>query len=153
MGVKMVPPLYYRGRLWCYLSNTGHWPDTGGMVPGGFSATATEIVQEGLRLPPVKLVRRGKICQDIIDIVLNNIRVAEERIGDIRAQLGALSVGEKRLTQLLDRYGVETVDACRDLRRWLDAMALYAGSRSATAAQCSISSRQNSAAILDRSRS
>src|SRR4029077_10955975 len=81
------------------------------MVPGGFSATATEIVQEGLRLPPVKLVRRGEICQDIIDIVLNNIRVADERIGDIRAQLGALSVGEKRLTQLLDRYGVETVDA------------------------------------------
>jgi N-methylhydantoinase B len=81
------------------------------MVPGGFSATATEIVQEGLRLPPVKLVRRGEICQDIIDIILNNIRVAEERIGDIRAQLGALSVGEKRLTQLLDRYSVETVDA------------------------------------------
>jgi len=80
-------------------------------VPGGFSATATEIVQEGLRLPPVKLVRRGEISQDIIDIVLNNVRVAEERIGDIRAQLGALSVGEKRLTQLLDRYGVETVDA------------------------------------------
>jgi N-methylhydantoinase B len=111
MDVKMVRPFYYRGRLWCYLSNTGHWPDTGGMVPGGFSATATEIVQEGLRLPPVKLVRRGEICQDIIDIVLNNIRVAEERIGDIRAQLGALSVGEKRLTQLLDRYSVETVDA------------------------------------------
>jgi N-methylhydantoinase B len=111
MDVKMVRPFYYRGRLWCYLSNTGHWPDTGGMVPGGFSATATEIVQEGLRLPPVKLVRRGEICQDIIDIVLNNIRVAEERIGDIRAQLGALSVGERRLTQLLDRYGVETVDA------------------------------------------
>jgi N-methylhydantoinase B len=94
MDVKMVRPFYYRGRLWCYLSNTGHWPDTGGMVPGGFSATATEIVQEGLRLPPVKLVRRGEICQDIIDIVLNNIRVAEERIGDIRAQLGALSKTE-----------------------------------------------------------
>jgi N-methylhydantoinase B len=68
MDVKMVRPFYYRGRLWCYLSNTGHWPDTGGMVPGGFSATATEIVQEGLRLPPVKLVRRGEICQDIIDM-------------------------------------------------------------------------------------
>src|SRR5215469_6796831 len=111
MDVKMVRPFYYRDRLWCYLSNTGHWPDTGGMVPGGFSATATEIVQEGLRLPPVKLVRRGELCQDIIDIVLNNIRVPDERIGDIRAQLGALSVGERRLAQLLDRYGVETVDA------------------------------------------
>ena len=114
MDVKMVRPFYYRDRLWCYLANTGHWPDTGGMVPGGFSATATEIVQEGLRIPPVKLVRRGEICQDIVDLVLNNIRVPEERIGDIRAQLGALSVGERRLTALLDRYGVETVEAAID---------------------------------------
>src|SRR5258705_362039 len=117
MDVKMVRPFYYRDRLWCYLSNTGHWPDTGGMVPGGFSATATEIVQEGLRLPPVKLVRRGEICQDIIDIVLNNIRVADERIGDIRAQLGALSVGEKRLTQMLDGCDVGPIDvAIAELR-------------------------------------
>src|SRR5258707_12507989 len=111
MDVKMVKPFYFRDRLWCYLANTGHWPDTGGMVPGGFSSTATEIVQEGLRLPPVKLVRRGELVGDIVDIVLSNIRVPEERIGDIRAQLGALSVGEKRLTELLDRYGAATVDA------------------------------------------
>ncbi len=51
MDVKMVRPFYYQGRLWCYLANTGHWPDTGGMVPGGFNSTATEIYQEGLRLP------------------------------------------------------------------------------------------------------
>lgn len=111
MDVKMVMPFYYRGKLWCYLSNTGHWPDTGGMVPGGFNATATEIQQEGLRLPPVKLVRGGELVQDIVDIVLSNIRVPDERIGDIRAQIGALRTGEKRLTALLDRYGVETVEA------------------------------------------
>ncbi len=111
MDVKMVMPFHYSGRLWCYLSNTGHWPDTGGMVPGGFNSTATEIQQEGLRLPPVKLVRRGELVQDIVDIVLHNIRVPEERIGDIRAQIGALKTGEKRLTVLLDRYGVETVEA------------------------------------------
>ena len=111
MDVKMVMPFYYRGRPWCYLSNTGHWPDTGGMVPGGFNSTATEIQQEGLRLPPVKLVERGELCQDIIDIILTNIRVPEERIGDIRAQIGALRTGEKRLTALLDRYGAATVEA------------------------------------------
>jgi N-methylhydantoinase B len=109
MDVKMVMPFFYRGKLWCYLSNTGHWPDTGGMVPGGFNSTATEIQQEGLRLPPVKLVRRGEIVQDVVDIILNNIRVPDERIGDIRAQIGALKTGEKRLTALLDRYGSETV--------------------------------------------
>ncbi len=111
MDVKMVMPFYYRGRLWCWLSNTGHWPDTGGMVPGGFNSTATEIQQEGLRLPPVKLLRRGEIVQDIVDIILNNIRVPEERIGEIRAQIGALKTGEKRLTALLDRHGARTVEA------------------------------------------
>jgi N-methylhydantoinase B len=112
MDVKMVKPFYYRGRRFAYLANTGHWPDTGGRVPGGFSARATEIQQEGLRLPPVRLIRRGVLDQDILDIVLANIRVPEERLGDLQAQLGALVVGERRLTALLDRYGVETVEAC-----------------------------------------
>ena len=111
MDVKMVRPFFYKGALWCFLSNTGHWPDTGGMVPGGFSSTATEIHQEGLRVPPVKLYRRGVVDQDILNIVLSNIRVPEERIGDIRAQVGALTTGEKRLTALLDRYGEETLRA------------------------------------------
>lgn len=118
MDVKMVRPFFYRGRLWCYLSNTGHWPDTGGMVPGGFATRATEVVQEGLRIPPVKLLRKGTLQQDILDLVLSNIRVPQERIGDIKAQTGALSVGARRLTQLLDRYGAVTVDeAILELRR------------------------------------
>ena len=111
MDVKMLLPFYYRGELWCYLANTGHWSDTGGMVPGGFCATATEIQQEGLRLPPVKLVKGGELVQDVVDIILHNIRVPEERLGDMRAQLGALSVGEERLTALLDKYGEQTVRA------------------------------------------
>ena len=59
MDVRFVKPFFYRGALWCWLSNTGHWPDIGGMVPGGFSANATEVEQEGLRLPPVKLYKKG----------------------------------------------------------------------------------------------
>ena len=111
MDVKLVKPFYYKGSLWAYLSNTGHWPDTGGSVPGGFNSAATEIQQEGLRLPPVKLYSRGQLNQDIVDIVLHNIRVPEERVGDIRAQVGAITVGERRLTALLDKYGEETVSA------------------------------------------
>ena len=114
MDVKMVRPFFYRNELWCYLSNTGHWPDTGGMVPGGFSSTATEIHQEGLRIPPVKVMRQGKIEDDIVALVLANIRVPEERIGDIKAQIGALSVGAKRLTELLDRYGTGTIETAID---------------------------------------
>ncbi|WP_149538279.1 hydantoinase B/oxoprolinase family protein [Siccirubricoccus phaeus] len=111
MDVRMLAPFHYRGKLWCHLSNTGHWSDTGGMVPGGFNSTATEIQQEGLRIPPVKLYRRGVLDEDIQQMVLNNVRVPEERLGDLRAQLGALRVGARRLTELLDRYGADVVEA------------------------------------------
>lgn len=111
MDVKFVKPFFHRDRLWCWLANTGHWPDTGGMVPGGFSANATEVEQEGLRLPPVKLFKRGTLDPEILAIILSNIRLADQRVGDIKAQAAALAVGEKRLTALLDRYGADTVDS------------------------------------------
>ena len=112
MDVKFVRPFFYRGEMFAWLSNVGHWPDLGGAVPGGFSASATEIEQEGLRLPPVKLFKEGRLDDEILAIILSNIRVADERIGDIKAQAAALAVGEARFTALLDRYGADTVTAC-----------------------------------------
>jgi N-methylhydantoinase B len=111
MDVKFVKPFFYKDKLWCWLANTGHWPDTGGMVPGGFSANATEVEQEGLRLPPVKLYKKGEIDDEILSIILSNIRVADQRIGDIKAQAAALATGERRLAAVLDRYGADVVDA------------------------------------------
>ena len=111
MDVRFARPFFYRGELWCWLANTGHWPDTGGAVPGGFSANATEVEQEGLRLPPVKLYKAGELDDEILSIILSNIRIADQRIGDIKAQAAALVVGERRLTELLDRYGDEVVSA------------------------------------------
>lgn len=105
MDVRFVMPFYRAGALWCWLSNTGHWPDTGGAVPGGFSASATAAEQEGLRLPPVKLFKRGVMDREIWQIIQSNIRVAEQRIGDVTAQASALLVGAERLAGLLDRYG------------------------------------------------
>jgi N-methylhydantoinase B len=110
MDVKFVKPFFYRGAPWCWLANTGHWPDVGGVVPGGFSANATEVEQEGLRLPPVKLFKAGQLDREILSIILSNIRIADQRIGDIKAQSAALAIGERRLTALLDRYGAELVD-------------------------------------------
>src|ERR1700737_1914261 len=115
MDVKFVKPFFYRGKLFAWLANTGHWPDTGGMVPGGFSAKATEVEQEGLRIPPVKLYKRGVIDEEILSIILSNIRIADQRIGDIRAQAAALEIGERRLTALLDRYGADTVELAIEL--------------------------------------
>ena len=110
MDVRFVRPYYRQNKLWCWLSNTGHWPDTGGAVPGGFSASATEVEQEGLRLPPVKLFKKGELDQEIYSIICSNIRVADQRVGDVKAQAAALEVGADRLDQLLERYGDETVD-------------------------------------------
>ncbi|HET6468020.1 MAG TPA: hydantoinase B/oxoprolinase family protein [Geminicoccaceae bacterium] len=110
MDVKLVEPFFHRGQLFCWLANTGHWPDIGGAVPGGFSANATEVEQEGLRLPPVKLYKAGRLDDEIYQIITANIRLADQRIGDIRAQRAALEVGGRRLTALLDRYGPATVD-------------------------------------------
>ncbi|HUG61134.1 MAG TPA: hydantoinase B/oxoprolinase family protein, partial [Methylomirabilota bacterium] len=109
MDVRFALPFYHRGELFCWLQNTGHWPDIGGMVPGGFSAKATEVEQEGLRLPPVKLFKRGAMDPEIYAIITSNIRIADQRIGDIRAQAAALKVGERRLTELIDRYGPAVV--------------------------------------------
>ncbi len=110
MDVRFAMPFFHDGALFCWLQNTGHWPDTGGMTPGGFSARATESEQEGLRLPPVKLFKRGTLDREILSIILSNIRVADQRIGDIRAQEAALRVGERRLGELLGRYGADAVE-------------------------------------------
>ena len=119
MDVRFAMPLWREGRIFCWLSNTGHWPDTGGAVPGGFSASATSAEQEGLRIPPVKLFKKGVLDQEIWQIICSNIRVSEQRIGDVQAQAGALRVGAERLAHLLDRYGDATVSeaigAMRDL--------------------------------------
>lgn len=118
MDVRFAMPVYRNGEIFCWLSNTGHWPDTGGAVPGGFSASATSVEQEGLRLPPVRLFKQGELDTEIYAIICSNIRVADQRIGDVKAQAAALLVGEKRLVRLLDRYGDATVtEAIAELRR------------------------------------
>ncbi|WP_010142153.1 hydantoinase B/oxoprolinase family protein [Oceanicola sp. S124] len=117
MDVRFARPYYRDGEIFCWLSNTGHWPDTGGAVPGGFSASATSVEQEGLRLPPVRLFKEGVLDQEIYQIICSNIRVADQRIGDVQAQAAALKVGEDRLNQLLDRYGDAVVaEAISELR-------------------------------------
>jgi N-methylhydantoinase B len=117
MDVRFARPFFVDGDLFCWLQNTGHWPDIGGMVPGGFSAHATEVEQEGLRLPPVKLFKRGVLDREILSIIQSNIRVADQRIGDIKAQAAALLVGEARLSELVARHGIDTLrDAIAGIR-------------------------------------
>jgi N-methylhydantoinase B len=109
MDVKLVRPFHYNGKRFAFLANCGHWTDIGGNVPGGFGVRATEIIQEGLRIPPLLICRKGVIQEDVLKLIFANMRVPEERRGDLQAQFAALNVGEDRLRALLDKYGDDNV--------------------------------------------
>src|SRR4029453_3244263 len=106
---RLVRPLMRNGKLFAWLASVGHWLDVGGVVPGNFNAKATESFQEGVRIPPVKLIRGGVLQQDIVDILAANSRVPQSNFGDLNGQLNALDLGERRLHQLLDEYGDATI--------------------------------------------
>ncbi len=112
--MRLVRPYFRDGDLFCYLASVGHWHDVGGAVPGNYNPSATEAFQEAFVLPPVKLARAGEVNQDIIDILMRNTRLPQSAMGDLNGQLGALDLGVKRLDELLDEYGAETVRAALD---------------------------------------
>lgn len=105
----VMKPLYYRDELIAFAGAIGHVADVGGKAPGSFASDATEVYQEGLRLPPVKLMRRGCYNEDVWRIVLANHRTPRNTWGDFNAMIGALNVGERRLGELLRRFDTETV--------------------------------------------
>ncbi|ATG74251.1 caprolactamase subunit beta [Zobellella denitrificans] len=108
----MYKPVFYRGELVFWTVCKGHLTDIGGPVPAGYNPDAKEIYAEGLRIPPVKLWEKGKRRDDVINLLLTNMRARRDQEGDINAQFGACRVGERNLLALLDKYGVNTVRAC-----------------------------------------
>jgi N-methylhydantoinase B len=102
---RLVRPIFRAGKLFCWVASVGHWLDIGGNVPGNYNPRATDSHQEGVRFPPVKLIRAGQMQQDILDILAANSRVPQSNWGDLNGQLNALDLGEKRLIELLDDYG------------------------------------------------
>lgn len=112
---RLVRPVFRGGTLYCWIASVGHWLDIGGNVPGGFNAKATESFQEGVRIPPVKLVSKGVMNRDLLDILAANSRVPTSNYGDLNGQLNALDLGERRLAELLDAYGDTTVARAFDV--------------------------------------
>ena len=106
---RLVRPLMRGGKVFAWLASVGHWLDIGGTVPGNYNPKATESFQEGVRIPPVKLVRGGVLQQDIVDVLAANSRVPQSNWGDLNGQLNALDLGERRLHALLDEYGDDTI--------------------------------------------
>ena len=114
--ITLVAPVFlgrpsgHGGRPTFYVANRAHHSDVGGMSPGSMPM-AREIYQEGLIIPPVRLVRRGQIAKDVLALILANVRTPEEREGDLTAQIAANRVAEKRLQELVARHGQKPVVA------------------------------------------
>ncbi len=108
--VTLSLPIFHGGKLTAFSVCMAHWLDIGGVLGG----MTTDIYSEGLQIPILKLQRRGEINQDLIDIIQMNVHLPDRAMGDLRAQLTAVRTGERRFTELLDRYGREEVLAAMD---------------------------------------
>ncbi|OGA44883.1 MAG: hypothetical protein A3G24_11965 [Betaproteobacteria bacterium RIFCSPLOWO2_12_FULL_62_13] len=105
--VTVASPVFHGRELVGFVANMGHWPDVGGIKPGAaMTEGCTEIYQEGLRIPPMRITRRGELDENLFSFILLNMRFAEDRPADLRAQLAANEVGIRRLQALCARYGV-----------------------------------------------
>ena len=107
--INMAIPVFHRKKPIGFICNIAHHADVGGMVPGSMAGGMSEIYQEGLRLPVVKLFRRGELQEDLLKVILLNVRVPHERRGDYFAQVAACRLGERRLREIFARYGAETM--------------------------------------------
>ena len=112
---RLVRPLMRGGKVFAWIASVGHWLDIGGAVPGNYNPKATESFQEGVRIPPVKLMRAGVLQQDVVDILAANSRVPQSNWGDLNGQINALDLGERRLHALLDEYGDNTITAALEI--------------------------------------
>lgn len=123
--VFMFKPVYLDGRLLGFPAVVAHQTDIGGRVPGGNACDSTEIYQEGLRIPPLRLYHRGRPNQTLLELIEHNVRLPEHLRGDFRAQLAALHVGERELIRLAERhtpeglaeYGQQLLDLSERLAR------------------------------------
>jgi N-methylhydantoinase B len=113
--VVLAMPVFAEGRLVAWTANIAHWNDVGGMVPGSISNEAREIYQEGLRLPGVKLVAGGEPIRSVMEIMKVNSRLPDFLQGDMWAGIAAARVGERRILDLVAKYGLETFVTALDL--------------------------------------
>ncbi len=103
--ICLISPVFAGGKPLGLVANLAHHVDVGGAIPGSMSTQATEIFQEGLRIPPLKICRQGVLQEDLLQLMGHNVRTIREFYGDINAQLAANQIGEKRMQELVSEYG------------------------------------------------
>ncbi len=107
--VTLVLPMFHRDELIGLVVNKGHWSEIGGMAFGSWNPNSTEIFQEGLQMPCVKLFDKGKRNKDLIEVILENSRLPSYTLGDMESQAASMRVAEMRVKKLIEKYGIENV--------------------------------------------
>lgn len=107
--VTILVPIFVAERLIAWAANKAHWTEIGGAAAGSVSTTATEIFQEGLHFPFVKLYERGRVNQALLDVIRVNVRLPDSTLGDLHAGVAAANVGRNRVVELARRYGCDAV--------------------------------------------
>jgi len=107
--ITLVSPVSHEDEIIGYAVTRAHHSDVGGMRPGSMPSDSTEIFQEGVIIPPVRLVRKGEYVEDVLDLLLANVRTPDLRRGDLRAQIAANNIAEERVGELIERRGKDLV--------------------------------------------
>jgi len=107
--ITLVSPAFHQGRLIALVANLAHHVDVGGYAPGSMPFGVWETFQEGIQIPPIKIVRQGEVVEDVLELIGVNVRTVEEFKGDVMAQIASNNKGQQRLAELLGRYGRELV--------------------------------------------
>jgi N-methylhydantoinase B len=101
-------PIFHEGEIVCFAVGHVHNTDVGGAVPASLSRSLTEVHQEGIRIPPTKLYSAGVLNQPILDVIRTNVRVPDQNWGDLKAQVAAMNTGERKVKEMIERFGIET---------------------------------------------
>ena len=110
--VVLVCPVFVEGKLFALFANTGHWMDMGGSVPGGWAPSATEIHQEGIIIPPLKLIEAGRMNEAVVRMITANVRLPQQLKGDLAAMINVFAVGRRGLDALIGKYGEPVLRGC-----------------------------------------
>lgn len=104
--IHIWKPVFYAGEIVCFVVGHIHNTDIGGAVPASLSRSLTDIVQEGIRIPPLRIVRNGELNEDVARILRLNVRVPEQNWGDFKAQIASVNIGERKIHEIIARFGV-----------------------------------------------
>ena len=107
--VRIVRPVFWKGEILAFTLTNGHWADVGGTVPGSFDVSAKDHFGEGMRITPTRIWDKGRYLDDVANCLVANMRGAEDRLGDLRAQAEATMVGQREFLRLVEKYGKDTV--------------------------------------------